>query len=115
MMQKHNTKCEACLVRFSISPVINAVSPFFSPTIAGAASVVIPCSFFRFGLNFSMTLTTCSYNSAPVIDPLILHSAANYSVILTFISTPLMKIASCAVSATSVLSSTALREGFKLL
>ena len=92
----------------SISFSIKETAPFIFPTIAGAPSVVIPQILLRFKPKMSMKLLIACDMFTPAVVSFSDTILANSSVILNVVLIPLTKIATCAVSVESVLSSSAI-------
>jgi hypothetical protein len=91
------------VVRSSISSVINAAIPFFSPIIPRVPSLVIS-QFVDVYSELGKGSHDCSLSSSGVTS-FIIGSAVISSVTQDFEFTPLMKIANCAMSAIALLSS----------
>ncbi len=91
----------------SISRFMRPISPLDAPTILGAPSVVMLASLDQSRHSSPIVWHTLPKISSPVVVPFRLFRAASSSDTSKFELTPRRKISSCAVSCTSLLSSSA--------
>ncbi len=91
----------------SMSLFMRPISPLDAPTILGAPSVVMLASLDQSRPSSPIVWHTLPKMSSPVLVPFKLCRAASSSYTSKFELTPQRKISSCAVSCTSLLSSSA--------